>query len=123
MICSFHSYLSGVGRSFALVNLAELFFKAGLKTLIIDLDLEKPSLDSYLPVDSKVIFNQLGIVDLILGYENLVAKELEISNESPDKLPFEKIQGYIIDVYPSTSASGKLYLITAGTRDNINPDR
>jgi cellulose biosynthesis protein BcsQ len=40
MIYTFYSYKGGVGRSMALVNIAELFYQAGLKVLMVDLDLE-----------------------------------------------------------------------------------
>ena len=44
MLYAFYSYKGGVGRSMALANLGELFHEQGLRTLLVDWDLEAPGL-------------------------------------------------------------------------------
>ena len=51
MICTFYSYKGGVGRSMALANVADRLCRYGLKTLIVDFDLEAPGLERYFPID------------------------------------------------------------------------
>jgi MinD-like ATPase involved in chromosome partitioning or flagellar assembly len=47
-IITFYSYKGGVGRSFALANVAALLAQHGKKVLVIDFDLEAPGLHRYL---------------------------------------------------------------------------
>ena len=48
MIVTFYSYKGGVGRSMALVNVAELFASWGYRVIVCDWDLEAPGLERYL---------------------------------------------------------------------------
>lgn len=48
MVVSFYSYKGGVGRTFALANVAILLSKWEYKVLCVDLDLEAPGLTHYL---------------------------------------------------------------------------
>jgi MinD-like ATPase involved in chromosome partitioning or flagellar assembly len=48
MIYTFYSFKGSVGRSMALANIAELFYRRGLKVLMVDFDLEAPGLERYL---------------------------------------------------------------------------
>jgi len=68
MIYTFYSYKGGVGRSMALANIAELFFKQGLRVLVIDWDLEAPGLEHYFPVDKEAVIDQAGVMDILLNY-------------------------------------------------------
>jgi predicted acylesterase/phospholipase RssA len=47
MIYTFYSFKGGVGRSMALANLAEWFYRQGLRVVMIDWDLEAPGLESF----------------------------------------------------------------------------
>jgi predicted acylesterase/phospholipase RssA/cellulose biosynthesis protein BcsQ len=47
MIFTFYSFKGGVGRSMALANVAEAFYLAKLRVVMIDWDLEAPGLESY----------------------------------------------------------------------------
>src|SRR4051794_39095955 len=49
MIYTFYSYKGGVGRTMALANVAEVFYRAGLRVLMVDWDLESPGLERYFP--------------------------------------------------------------------------
>jgi predicted acylesterase/phospholipase RssA/MinD-like ATPase involved in chromosome partitioning or flagellar assembly len=47
MIYTCYSFKGGVGRSMAVANLAECFFEKGLRTLVVDWDLEAPGIETY----------------------------------------------------------------------------
>lgn len=65
---TFYSYKGGVGRTLAAANFAVYLANLGLKTVVIDFDLEAPGIDAKflkleLPKDQK------GILDYILNYQ------------------------------------------------------
>ena len=49
-VVTFYSYKGGVGRTFALANVAALLGRWGRKVLCIDWDLEAPGLDAFFGV-------------------------------------------------------------------------
>lgn len=67
-IVTFYSYKGGVGRSFALANIAALLSKWGAKVLCIDWDLEAPGLNYYLDpyFDGR---HKVGLADILSDYE------------------------------------------------------
>jgi cellulose biosynthesis protein BcsQ len=111
MIYTFYSYKGGVGRTMALANIAELFYQAGRKVLIIDWDLEAPGLERFFPLDLEKILDQPGIIDLLLQYKNRMTTE-NVSSQSLLESPHK----YIVDIYPQHKETGKLLLLTAGKR-------
>ena len=117
MIYTFYSYKGGVGRTMALANIAELFYREGLKVLMIDWDLEAPGLERFFFSEedlSKILSNE-GIIDMILGYKQQMAQKLDIPKSG--ELPFTKPAQYAFDIYPQTKNSKRaLQLITAGKR-------
>ena len=70
MIYTFYSYKGGVGRSMALVNIAELYAQKGYSVLMIDWDLEAPGLERFFWGEEKQkgLAEQEGLVDLIQEY-------------------------------------------------------
>ena len=74
MIYTVYSFKGGVGRSMALANLAECFREKGLRTVMIDWDLEAPGLESYFyPANSKEIVavqSHDGLIDLLQLYKD-----------------------------------------------------
>jgi WD40 repeat protein len=115
MIFTFYSYKGGVGRSMALANIAELFFKRGLRVLIVDWDLEAPGLERFFSVELETILDKPGVIDLLMNYKYQMSQEVFVKNG--EDLPFEKPKKYITDIYPK-SGKGKLYLLTAGRRSD-----
>ncbi len=66
-VTTFYSYKGGVGRTFALANVAVLLAKWGWKTLVVDFDLEAPGLHNYL--GGLLRSNRgPGLVDLVLAH-------------------------------------------------------
>ena len=63
-IVTFYSYKGGVGRTFALANIAAQLVKWGYRVLCIDWDLEAPGLEKYFSVlrEEK---SEKGLVDLL----------------------------------------------------------
>ena len=113
MIYTFYSYKGGVGRSMALVNVAELFYQSKLKVLIVDWDLEAPGLERFFPECAEKILNQEGVIDMLLEYK----KRMSVSQKDSDVFPFPEIQGYLQEIHPLLSDNvGSLYLLSAGKR-------
>ncbi|CAD5918405.1 ATPase involved in chromosome partitioning-like protein (Modular protein) [Planktothrix tepida] len=65
---TFYSYKGGVGRTLAAANFAVYLAKLGLKTVIIDFDLEAPGIDAKFH-SLKVPEDHKGLLDYILHYQ------------------------------------------------------
>ena len=116
MIYTFYSYKGGVGRSMALANIAELFYRAGLKVLMIDWDLEAPGLEQFFPIDYEDFYTKPGLMDLLLEYKRQMSEEDLSEMEDSDELPFQKPQEFFFDIYPDSESKGTLWLLSAGKR-------
>jgi tetratricopeptide (TPR) repeat protein len=114
MIYTFYSYKGGVGRSMAMANIAELFYRAGMRVLMVDWDLEAPGLEKFFDLDVESVLDKPGVMDMILDYKKKMAQELEATSE--EDLPFLKPKDLALEVYPNSPGEGKLYLLTAGKR-------
>jgi parallel beta-helix repeat protein len=118
MIFTFYSYKGGVGRSMALANVAELFYRVGYKVLMVDWDLEAPGLERFFPNPQEAL-DSPGVMDLLLDYQRLISQGLSTVNGEIVKgedLPFQKPDDYAIKIYPKSAREGELLLITAGKR-------
>jgi MinD-like ATPase involved in chromosome partitioning or flagellar assembly len=73
-VITFYSYKGGVGRSLAAANFSVYLAKLGLKTVLIDFDLEAPGIDAKFPL-LNIPGEQQGILDYILNYQ--------LKNEDP----------------------------------------
>ncbi|MBN1487498.1 MAG: hypothetical protein JW981_07645, partial [Anaerolineae bacterium] len=113
MIYAFYSYKGGVGRTMALANVAEFFYRAGLKVLMVDWDLEAPGLERYFPdLDLQDVLDKPGLIDMLVDYQNAMAKELDRSQTLELPSPIQ----YLVDIYAADPGPGKLLLMTAGRR-------
>lgn len=115
MIFTFYSYKGGVGRSMALANIAELFYNAGFKVLIVDWDLEAPGLERFFKIDYDKIIDNPGIIDMIKEYKKIMT-EAPKSGDGVESIKFDDLDKFLIDIYPSSYRDGKLWLLTAGRR-------
>jgi MinD-like ATPase involved in chromosome partitioning or flagellar assembly len=98
---TFYSYKGGVGRTLAAANFAVYLAKLGLKTVVIDFDLEAPGIDAKFPL-LKVPAEQKGILDYILDYQ--------LNNEDPASVKHICLQVPI----ESLESTLPLWLIPAG---------
>jgi MinD-like ATPase involved in chromosome partitioning or flagellar assembly len=72
-VVTFYSYKGGVGRSFALANIAVLLARWGFRVLTVDWDLEAPGLHAYFaPMLSEPPTQ--GVVDVVDDFASGVAK-------------------------------------------------
>lgn len=100
-VITFYSFKGGVGRSLAAANFAIYLARLGLKTVIIDLNLDAPSLVAKLGVDMKT--DQKGILDYVLSFQK-------------GSLP-ESVEPYLVPVAikgASVSSETSIWLIPAG---------
>lgn len=73
-VTTFYSYKGGVGRSFALANVATILTQWGYRVLCIDWDLEAPGLSYYLRVQ-KPGAGLLGMVEAVARHEIITGTE------------------------------------------------
>jgi WD40 repeat protein len=114
MIYTFYSYKGGVARSMALANVAELFYRAGLRVLMVDWDLEAPGLERFFPIDYADFYTKPGVIDLLLNYKQQMTEEIHLLDNN--ELPFEKPEHFFFDIYPNSTSTAKLWLLSAGKR-------
>lgn len=99
-VVTFYSYKGGVGRSFALANIAVLLARWGHRVLTIDWDLEAPGLHAYFaPFCSGA--PEAGIVELVEDFAHGVDKPAS---------------AYVTRL--DTDEPGALALVAAGRRDS-----
>lgn len=98
---TFYSYKGGVGRTLAAANFAVYLAKLGLKTVVVDFDLEAPGIDAKFPL-LKVPTDQKGVLDYILDYQ--------LNNEDPGSIKQICLQVPI----ESSESTTPLWLIPAG---------
>jgi tetratricopeptide (TPR) repeat protein len=128
VIVTFYSYKGGVGRSMALVNVAELLADAGYRVVVCDFDLEAPGLERYFADDPELLEryrSRPGIIDLLDEYKTALAGG-DGNGKQPDDpratslngLRVPRPSGYLVDI-PSRNPRrrGSVSLLTAGRRD------
>jgi len=104
-IITFYSYKGGVGRTLAAANFALYLAKLGLKTVVIDFDLEAPGIDAKFPLLTELPKDQRGILDYILDYQ--------LNNDDPGSIQQICLQ-VPIDSLDNTDNTVPLWLIPAG---------
>src|SRR5437763_5513482 len=140
MIVTFYSFKGGVGRSMALVNVAEILADRGYRVIACDWDLEAPGLERYFTsreldgVPWESVLDQLikapGLIDLLTEYRD------SLSSSTPRPASEEDYArlGDILVRRPSTLAvpvsteagrsptprSGWVRLLSAGRRDGAS---
>jgi MinD-like ATPase involved in chromosome partitioning or flagellar assembly len=98
---TFYSFKGGVGRTFALVNVAAELARMGRKVLLVDFDLEAPGLETFkgLRPDQP----HPGLVEYVTEYMR--------SKQSPD------VRDYIYSAGAVGKKGGQLWVMPAGRRD------
>ena len=133
MIVTFYSFKGGVGRSMAMMNVAEILADAGYRVTICDFDLEAPGLERYAADDPAVVSRlraSHGIIDLLEEYRETLAGAGPVQTGDDELTPalegFRDIDGllvrrpssYTIPVpSPNTGRLGQIRFLGAGRRD------
>jgi len=145
MIVTFYSFKGGVGRSMALINVAELLADRGYRVTICDWDLEAPGLERYVAAvrntgsvkyhegsEADELVNlyksKRGLIDLLRDYKQTMSQPAP-SDEPPGDDPRYELRGGLQLERPSTCAQaiaapegkqrtrGWVKILTAGKRD------
>jgi cellulose biosynthesis protein BcsQ len=119
MIFAFYAYSINTGCSTALANIAEIFYRIGLRVLIVDWDLEIPGLEKYFDVDLDVVRKKSGIIDMLLAYKEKMSKGISTSDERDKGSLFIGVEQYLVQIH-SKSNDGELSILTAGNRSDIS---
>lgn len=100
-IVTFYSYKGGVGRTMALVNVGLELARVGRRVLLVDFDLEAPSLETFnLP---RPVKPSPGIVDYVTHYI--------VTGEAPD------VGEYLYSCPGMGEKGGRLWIMPAGRQD------
>jgi MinD-like ATPase involved in chromosome partitioning or flagellar assembly len=73
-VITFYSYKGGVGRTLAASNFAVYLAKLGLKTVVIDFDLEAPGIDA-----------KFGLPELLRHTIRISRSSMQVQNSRFDK--------------------------------------
>jgi MinD-like ATPase involved in chromosome partitioning or flagellar assembly len=106
-VITFYSYKGGVGRTLAAANFAVYLAKLGLKTVIVDFDLEAPGIDAkfglpILPEDQK------GLLDYILAFQETNQERVSI-REIILPVSLDSIKGNSLWLIPAGQYLSKSY--------------
>lgn len=99
-VITFYSFKGGVGRTFALADVAVYLATWGWRVLCVDWDLEAPGLDGYLPTPPNPPHPSIGVLDFLVA---LASDQLL----PPTEIPVD------IDL-----CEGRLHFIRAGSEAN-----
>jgi len=133
VIVTFYSYKGGVGRSMALMNVAEILADVGYDVIVCDFDLEAPGLERY-ATDDLVVVQRLrasrGVIDLLEEYRETLAGSGPVQPGKAEPIPvpegFCDINGllmrrpssYAVPISsPNTGRLGRIRFLGAGRRD------
>jgi MinD-like ATPase involved in chromosome partitioning or flagellar assembly len=117
-IVTFYSYKGGVGRTSALANVAWILASSGCRVLVIDWDLEAPSLHRYFRPfleDSTGVANP-GLIDLLHERSIAAANKYAIVGQIPDPQALD-VLAYVQSVNWTFPGSGYLDLMPGGRYD------
>jgi MinD-like ATPase involved in chromosome partitioning or flagellar assembly len=130
-VVTFYSYKGGVGRTMALVNVAHVLAREGLRVLMVDLDLEAPGMTHYFAdrVREQATLASKDALDLLLDAKRTLS-ELEAERRKFKKVSLEE---YVIHIplpeawlrtEPSGSPyeNGRLDLLPATLEPTLTPE-
>jgi MinD-like ATPase involved in chromosome partitioning or flagellar assembly len=100
-VITFYSFKGGVGRTFALVNVAAELARRGRRVLLVDFDLEAPGLET---------FERLRPAEPHPGVVEYV-KDYMLTKQAPD------VQKYVYSAGMVGKGNGQLWVMPAGRRD------
>ncbi len=117
MIFTFYSYNQNAERSMILANMAEWYYQKGWDVLMVDWNLESPGLERFFEVDAREMLTKPGVIDMLWDYKRQISQSVSNIKKGED-FPFLKPSDLKVNIYENASNNGKLYLLTAGRRNN-----
>jgi MinD-like ATPase involved in chromosome partitioning or flagellar assembly len=100
-IITFYSFKGGVGRTFALVNVAAELARRGRRVLLVDFDLEAPGLETFERLRPSE--PHLGVVEYVKDYMRTM--------QPPD------VRNYVYSAGSVGKKNGQMWVMSAGRRD------
>lgn len=115
-VVTFYGFKGGVGCTMSVANVAwRLAARHGLRVVVVDWDLEAPSLHDHLGLHGEAVASARGVLDFLTGWMDSVEQRTE---EIPDVGPWLlRMEG------PSAPPNGSLSLLLAGRLDDAYGDR
>lgn len=114
-VVSFYSYKGGVGRTIAMIQTAYNLVKAGKKVLLLDLDIEAPSLHNIFSdiVNDEFAGVQYGVIEYL--YQSIVQgkKDIHIDDNMYCTIPVENVDG-LMYLMPALKKMDKKYVYQIG---------
>lgn len=114
-VVSFYSYKGGVGRTIAMIQTAYNLVKAGKKVLLLDLDIEAPSLHNIFSdiVNDEFAGVQYGVIEYL--YQRIVQgkKDIHIDDNMYCTIPVENVDG-LMYLMPALKKMDKKYVYQIG---------
>lgn|GEM_PF-1446715 len=114
-VVSFYSYKGGVGRTIAMIQTAYNLVKAGKKVLLLDLDIEAPSLHNIFSdiVNDEFAGVQYGVIEYL--YHRIVQgkKDIHIDGNMYCTIPVENVDG-LMYLMPALKKMDKKYVYQIG---------
>lgn len=101
-ITTFYSFKGGVGRTFALVNVAIELAKTGRKVLLVDFDLEAPGIHTFASLCPQA--PHPGVVEYVSDYIS--------TGVAPD------VRGYVYEKPEAGDRDGRVWVMPAGRGDH-----
>ena len=103
-VITFYSYKGGVGRSFALVNVAAILAEWGARVLVVDWDIEAPGLNHYFasPYTKKM---KAGVLDFLSDCQEGAPRPLSSYTST---VQLSDIAGHL-EIMPAASSNGTDY--------------
>ena len=132
MVVTFYSFKGGVGRSMALMNVAEILADMGYQVTVCDWDLEAPGLEHYVcdrAEDARAWLSQPGLMDLVAEYKAALANPPAAGRRAAEAdpadfdllgdLPVRRPSSLALRVSQNGSRyrAGDIRFLTAGRRD------
>jgi hypothetical protein len=95
----------------ALANVADVFARRGLKTAMVDFDLEAPGLERFFLIDPAPVRRNAGLVDLLLAYKQAMS-----FSPVEGQAEFRRLDNFLYPIYRQLPSGGTLDLLPAGQR-------
>jgi energy-coupling factor transporter ATP-binding protein EcfA2 len=95
----------------AMANVADIFARRGLRTAMIDFDLEAPGIERFFLSDPTPVRRNRGLLDLLLAYKRAMS-----GAPGEGEAEFRRLESFLVPIYRQLPSGGVLDLLPAGQR-------